>query len=69
MNTEPRSKTTPAGGEEDFATLLEKSYIGKSELIAEGEIVKGKVIDITHDSVIVDFGFKSEGQVPLHEFA
>jgi small subunit ribosomal protein S1 len=69
MNTEPRTKTTPAGGEEDFATLLEQSYVGKSELIAEGEIVKGKVIDITHDAVIVDFGFKSEGSVPLHEFA
>ncbi len=68
VNTETETKKPPTG-EEDFATLLEKSYAGKSELIMEGEIVKGKVIDITHDSVIVDFGFKSEGTVPLSEFA
>lgn len=72
MNTENPIKNTSvgtiAGGDDDFATLLEKSYIGKSELIAEGEIVKGTIIDITHDSVVVDFGFKSEGIVPLNEF-
>jgi len=66
MNTEPRTKS-PAGAE-DFAALLEQSFIGKSDQIAEGEIVKGKVIAITHDAVIVDFGFKSEGSVPLTEF-
>ncbi len=67
MNTETRI-SKPLGGEDDFATLLEKSFLGRSPIIQEGEIVRGKVIQITHDSVIVDFGYKSEGQVPLSEF-
>ncbi len=68
MDTETRTTKPPSGAEEDFATLLEKSFAGHSEVIQEGEIVSGKVIQITHDSVIIDFGFKSEGQIPLHEF-
>ena len=62
-------KEVPAG-EEDFAALLEKSFLGQGEtVIQEGEIVKGKVIDVTHDMVILDFAYKSEGQIPLHEFS
>lgn len=55
-------------GDEDFAALLEQSYTGRASIATEGEIVTGKVIDITHDSVVVDFGHKSEGVVPLYEF-
>jgi len=36
--------------------------------IKEGEIVKGRVMGVTRDDVIVDVGFKSEGVIPLHEF-
>jgi len=68
MNTDTPTPKAPLGAEEDFATLLEKSYIGRTENIQEGEIVSGQVIQITHDSVIIDFGFKSEGQIPLNEF-
>ena len=35
----------------------------------EGEIVSGKILGVTHDSVIVDVGFKSEGVIPLSEFS
>ncbi|MEK7773005.1 MAG: 30S ribosomal protein S1, partial [Deltaproteobacteria bacterium] len=34
----------------------------------EGDIIKGKVVQITQDSVMVDIGYKSEGHVPLKEF-
>ncbi len=37
--------------------------------VKEGEIVKGKVLRITKDDVIVDVGFKSEGIIPLSEFS
>ncbi|MCB2230616.1 30S ribosomal protein S1 [bacterium] len=37
--------------------------------IKEGEIVQGKVIGVTLDDVIVDVGFKSEGLIPMNEFA
>jgi len=36
--------------------------------IKEGEIVKGTVMGLSRDDVIVDVGFKSEGLIPLHEF-
>ncbi len=36
--------------------------------IKEGEIVKGKVLGVTMNDVIVDVGFKSEGIIPIDEF-
>ncbi|TFH65777.1 MAG: S1 RNA-binding domain-containing protein, partial [Candidatus Zixiibacteriota bacterium] len=36
--------------------------------IKEGEIIKGRVLDIPRDYVIVDVGFKSEGVIALDEF-
>ena len=43
-------------------------YEGTMASIAEGEIVKSKVLRITENAVILDVGFKSEGSVPLDEF-
>ncbi|MBI4125968.1 MAG: S1 RNA-binding domain-containing protein, partial [Deltaproteobacteria bacterium] len=37
-------------------------------VLKEGELVKGKVVRVTRDSVVVDIGFKSEGEVPISEF-
>jgi small subunit ribosomal protein S1 len=36
--------------------------------IKEGEVVKGKIIAVSKDDVIVDVGFKSEGIIPMAEF-
>ena len=41
---------------------------GTMQAIAEGEIVKSKVLRVTEGAVILDVGFKSEGSVPLDEF-
>ena len=57
------------GGEvkkSEFATLYEQSV---AATIKEGQIVKGKIIDITPKDVIVDIGYKSEGAIPLSEFS
>jgi small subunit ribosomal protein S1 len=35
----------------------------------EGRLVTGKVVNITADGVLIDIGFKSDGLIPLHEFA
>jgi len=35
---------------------------------AEGEVVIGKIISIDKDHVLVDIGYKSEGQIRIHEF-
>jgi small subunit ribosomal protein S1 len=51
---------------EDFAALLEESF-ARTDL-AEGTVVKGKVIAIEKDMAVIDVGLKVEGRVPLKEF-
>jgi small subunit ribosomal protein S1 len=52
---------------EDYKKLLEL-YDDSMRNLTEGEIVPGRVIGITSNSVIVDVGYKSEGLVPIDEF-
>ncbi|MAZ02543.1 MAG: 30S ribosomal protein S1 [Sneathiella sp.] len=52
---------------EDFASLLDESY-GASDSL-EGTVIKGTVINIENDLAIIDVGLKSEGRIPLKEFA
>ena len=40
---------------------------GKS-LVAQGEIVKGTIIELRKNEVLVDIGYKSEGVIPANEF-
>ena len=52
--------------EENFSELLEKSLSGFK--YREGQIIKGTVLSVTNDTVVVDVGLKSEGRIPLKEF-
>ncbi len=54
-------------GSHDFAEMLDGSS-GSGGGIREGTIVKGTVVRLTDDLVIVDIGHKSEGEVPIQEF-
>jgi len=36
--------------------------------LKEGEIVRGEIIQVTQDHVIVDVGYKSEGRIPIAQF-
>ena len=47
---------------------LEEAYDNSLKAFAEGEIVKGTVINVDHDEVMIDIGFKSEGYIPVSEF-
>ena len=51
-------------------TMEELMDIYESNLkkFEEGQVVKGVVISVSKDMVLVDVGYKTEGQVPLHEF-
>ncbi len=53
--------------DEQYAEMLEL-YERTLSSIAEGEIVKSKVLRVTGTHVILDLRFKSEGAVPLDEF-
>ena len=60
--------TTEFPTREDFAELLNKSLGGENEAF-EGKVVKGTVTAIENDLAVIDVGLKSEGRVPLREFA
>src|SRR3982750_2039396 len=54
----------PADG--DYAQMLDDySHFPPP---AEGEVLKGHVMKVTDKEVIVDFGYKSEGLVPIAQF-
>ncbi len=67
MATETATSGTDAAmSDENFAAMLEETF-GEGEL-SEGSVVKGTIIGVEGDSVLVDVGLKSEGRVPLKEF-
>jgi len=49
---------------ESVMDLYEESF----KRFAEGEVVTGRIISIDKDHVLVDIGYKSEGQIRLSEF-
>jgi small subunit ribosomal protein S1 len=49
---------------EKLMSLYEESF----KRFAEGEVVKGRIIAVDKDYVLVDIGYKSEGQIRIHEF-
>ena len=53
-----------SGGENDFESLMEESL----KAPRTGDVLVGRVLLITRDSVIIDINYKCEGQVPLAEF-
>jgi small subunit ribosomal protein S1 len=63
-------KTTEAAANsaDTFASLFEAS-IQAGDFGKEGEIVKGTVVAVLRDNVIIDIGGKSEGIIALAEFA
>jgi small subunit ribosomal protein S1 len=60
--------TTTFPTRDDFAELLNKSLGGENEAF-EGKVVKGTVTGIENEMAVIDVGLKSEGRVPLREFA
>ncbi len=52
--------------ENNFSDLLEQSLTGFNK--KEGQIVKGTVLFVKNDSVVIDVGLKSEGRIPIREF-
>tara|TARA_Y100001001_G_C8003297_1_gene307069 strand:+ start:375 stop:2102 length:1728 start_codon:yes stop_codon:yes gene_type:complete len=60
------AKLNDKEGSQDFAALLNET-MGESENF-EGQVVKGTIVALTDDAVMVDVGLKSEGMVPLKEF-
>ncbi len=64
MNLDEEVSAEDRQAYEQFIALYDESL----RHLAEGEIVKGKVVSIGANSVVVDVGYKSEGLIPVDEF-
>jgi len=53
--------------EGDLQTMSDM-YEDSLRRVQEGEVIKGLIVSITKDHVMVDIGYKCEGQIPIHEF-
>ncbi len=67
------SEPTSAASEEPISEMpdiesMSELYEESLRRVQEGEVVKGRIVSITKDFVMVDIGYKSEGQIPIHEF-
>ena len=49
---------------ENLMEMYEESF----KRFAEGEVVNGRIISVDKDHVLVDIGYKSEGQIRINEF-
>ncbi len=52
---------------EELQTLA-RLYDQSFHDLKEGEIIKGKIVGITEDNVVLDVGFKSDGTIPRSDF-
>jgi len=64
MDLEEATSSEDQQAYEQFVALYDESLRN----LTEGEIVRGKVMRVGEDSVVVDVGYKSEGLIPLDEF-
>ncbi len=53
--------------EDEFLSLAQL-YADSFTDVREGELIKGTIVSVQNDHVIVDVGFKSEGSIPIFEF-
>ena len=50
-----------------MSNSMEKLFSGVKEFTA-GMIVKGRILEVHTNDVLVDIGYKSEGVIPIVEF-
>jgi small subunit ribosomal protein S1 len=53
----------------NLLTQNEAIPVAENSLMSPGSILKGRIVEITKDHVVVDVGLKSEGLVPIEEFS
>jgi small subunit ribosomal protein S1 len=67
-DTGPMDEKSVTPGE-NIQTQLQEEYLKSLEQLEEGQLVEGNVIQVTPDQVFIDVGYKSEGKIPIAEFA
>ncbi|MBI3179012.1 MAG: S1 RNA-binding domain-containing protein, partial [Deltaproteobacteria bacterium] len=66
MSIETQSEPLREDGK-TFAEMFEES-LQHQDAVKEGEIVRGRVIEVRRDNVLVDIGYKGEATVLISEF-
>src|SRR6266850_2376958 len=62
--------STPETHEKDLeGEELERAYAESLKEFDDGDVVRGFVLRIDKDEVLVDIGYKSEGVIPLKELS
>ena len=51
------------GGKEDLMDMYEESF----RRVGEGQVIQGRIVQVDKEFLLVDIGYKFEGQVPIHE--
>jgi small subunit ribosomal protein S1 len=64
LTEEPEKDSVTGESMAELMDLYEESF----KRFAEGEVVNGKIISVDKDHVLVDIGYKSEGQIRIREF-
>ena len=67
VTEEPQPRSEPTINQEEYERLLDM-YDVSFRNFAEGEVVRGTVLQVSASEVIVDVGYKSEGIIALEEF-
>lgn len=63
-------KAFDLGSDEELDTgELDALYTTAMQDFREGEVVRGTVVEVSADRVLVDIGYKSEGVIPTSEFS
>ncbi|MBW2064469.1 MAG: 30S ribosomal protein S1 [Deltaproteobacteria bacterium] len=67
---EPRGTASEvkSQGERDVVDDFKELYEESLRSIQEGELVRGEIVQVDKEFVLVDIGYKSEGQIPIREF-
>ena len=65
---QPEGETSDQQTDAMSQESLEEAYDNSLKAFTDGEIVKGNVVDVSRDEVMIDIGFKSEGYIPAAEF-
>ena len=63
MSTDEKKRPAPEAEKQ-----LQEQYVQSLQPIEEGQMIPGRVIEVTGDYVYIDVGYKSEGKIQLAEF-
>ncbi len=66
--TEGMMDETGFEGDMEDVGSMQDLYDQSFQNIQEGEVIQGRIVQISDDYVMVDIGYKSEGQIPIGEF-